>query len=142
MTMLLYIAFSASGIACITSAKVLPRSFTITDATRNRDTLLVLYLPSPQFSCVARASCPTAFISGGYGGSHLGYSFIARALNVRGYLVLAVHPQLNTDAPMATAGDLYSPRMPVSWWGVENLRFLSASLSAIRLAKVAIGRPL
>lgn len=108
----------------------LQQSALLFDAVRNREIPVQIYFPTRDGECVEHRRCPVAILSGGYGSNHKAYSFIAHALNDRGYLVVSIQHELSSDAPLAFDGDLYTLRMPVWHRGVENLRFARTTLAA------------
>ena len=101
-------------------------SLDLQDAARNRLVPTELYFPARH--CTPAVPCPVAFISPGYGLAHTDYSFLARSLASDGYLVVAIQHVLPTDPPLATTGTLFDNRMPMWRRGVENLRFVKATL--------------
>ncbi len=97
------------------------------DPARNRDVPVHLYKPSAE-DCCEEGLGPVALLSHGYGVGHREYSFLARALAARGFLVVAVQHDLPGDAPIPREGNVQEVRSP--WWkrGSENLLFVRAQL--------------
>lgn len=122
------LALVATGGAVATSGSH-AKSATLTDQERGRDVPVHVYLPAQTHACVAKASCPVAFISPGYGVPHTSYSFLADALTAQGYLVVAVQHDLPTDPPLTGKGDLVAIRTPAWQRGAANLRYVKAQLS-------------
>lgn len=52
-------------------------------------------------------------ISHGYGAKNTEYSFIANALAARGYFVLSIQHDLETDKALPTTGNLFDRRKPL-----------------------------
>jgi pimeloyl-ACP methyl ester carboxylesterase len=72
--------------------------------------------------------CPVAFISPGYEGTADAYSFLAKALNEVGFLVIGVQHELSTDTPMPLGGDIQTVRSPYWRQGAASLAFLLSEL--------------
>ena len=100
---------------------------TLRDPARSRDVPVRLYKPSAE-DCCAEGLSPVALLSHGYGVGHREYSFLAKALAARGFLVVAVQHDLPGDAPIPREGNVQEVRSP--WWkrGSENLLFVRAQL--------------
>ena len=97
------------------------------DASRERPIPIALHFP--RRGCAATQPCPVAFISPGHGLPHTDYSFIANALLVSGYLVVAIQHDLPSDPPLSKSGDLFANRMPAWKRGADNIRFVRETLS-------------
>ncbi|HEX8328064.1 MAG TPA: alpha/beta hydrolase [Hymenobacter sp.] len=95
------------------------------DAARRRAIPVALYAPTKP----ARASKrKLALFSHGYGGQHIGYSFVARTLAAHGYLVASVQHELPTDEPLPQTGNPREVRRPNWNRGVQNLAFVRREL--------------
>jgi hypothetical protein len=67
---------------------------------------------------------PVAIVNHGNTVKNTEYSFLANVLALRGYLVLSIQHDLDTDAPLVTkVGELYVGRLPVYERGVANILF-------------------
>lgn len=104
------------------------QSRVLIDPRRGREIPIDVHLPVAGNACLARRSCPVAFISSGYGLPHTSYRFIAQALAETGYLAVTVQHDLPGDPPLARSGNLVSIRMPMWQRGAHNLRFLRQAL--------------
>lgn len=79
-----------------------------------------------------------AILSHGYGGRNTAYSFIARELVRRGYVVASVQHELPGDPEIASGGDNLAARRQPNWLaGVDNIRFTAAELRRRGLATAA-----
>ncbi|MEZ0609661.1 serine aminopeptidase domain-containing protein [Fibrella sp. WM1] len=94
------------------------------DTTRHRAVPVVLYQPAklPKRPKIA-------VISHGYGGHSTDYSFIAHDLVAQGYVVAGVQHELPGDDPIPTTGNPRVVRRPNWERGVQNIRFVLASLN-------------
>ena len=67
---------------------------------------------------------PVAILNHGNTVKFTEYSFLANVFAARGYLVVSIQHDLQTDAPMVTkVGELYVGRLPQYQRGVANIRF-------------------
>ena len=103
---------------------------TLFDTARSRAIPIAVYRPAEDAACLAQRDCPVAFISPGYEGSAEAYTFLARALNRMGYLVIGIQLDLPTDAPMALNGDIQTIRSPYWRQGTASIAFLLRELPA------------
>lgn len=101
----------------------------LTDHDRGREVPIQVYFPGEGSDCVARAICPVALLSPGYGIPHTSYSFLANNLTEQGYLVVAVQHDLPSDPPLTGKGDLVVVRTPAWQRGAANLRFVKSELT-------------
>ncbi|WP_034211750.1 hypothetical protein [Arenimonas metalli] len=101
----------------------------LTDHERGREIPVQVYFPGEHNDCVARATCPVAFFSPGYGIPHTRYSFLTNNLAEQGYLVVAVQHDLPSDPPLVGKGDLVVVRTPAWKRGAANLRFVKTELT-------------
>lgn len=67
---------------------------------------------------------PVVIISHGYGAKNTEYSFIADSLVARGYFVVSIQHDLETDKPLPTTGNLFDRRKPLWERGVQNILFV------------------
>lgn len=102
---------------------------TIFDQTRNRTIPIEITFPHNIESCSTESKCPVAFLSAGYGISHLQYTFLSQQFNQLGYLVIAVGHELPGDPALSVSGHLYETRSENWSRGAETLDFLQVSLS-------------
>ena len=100
------------------------------DQARDRAVPVRLYRPAGG-SVREGGLRPVALLSPGYGVGHREYSFLARALALRGFLVVAVQHDLPADPRIPREGNVQEVRSP--WWrrGSENLLFVRARLREI-----------
>lgn len=94
---------------------------TIYDPSRERQIPIKIYLPD--IVCET-TQCPVAFLSAGYGVSHLKYNFIANFFNQRGYLIISVGHELESDPPLSVRDDLFETRLENWNRGAVSLAFL------------------
>jgi pimeloyl-ACP methyl ester carboxylesterase len=67
---------------------------------------------------------PVAILNHGNTVKFTEYSFLANVFAARGYLVVSVQHDLDSDAPLMTkVGELYVGRLPVYERGIANIRF-------------------
>ena len=105
----------------ITSAA--PISLTLNDVSRQRPLAVLLYGAS-----TGRPK-PLVIVSHGYGGHDSDYSFIARDLVARGYVVASIeHSERPGDPPMVNSGDLATLRRPVWQIGADSIGFVIRDL--------------
>lgn len=102
---------------------------TIYDKSRDRAIPIEVTFPSDIGQCHSKAKCPVAFLSAGYGISHLKYTFISNQLNRLGYLVIAVGHELPNDPALSVTGNLYKTRSENWSRGAKTLNFLKRSMS-------------
>ena len=76
---------------------------------------------------------PVVIISHGYQIKNTEYSFIANALATRGYFVVSIQHDLETDNPLPTTGNLFDRRKPLWERGVQNILFAMNELQKIKL---------
>jgi len=75
---------------------------------------------------------PVVIISHGYGAKNTEYSFIAYSLAARGYFVVSIQHDLETDKPLPTTGNLFDRRKPLWERGVQNISFVIGELQKIK----------
>ena len=125
------LCFLASAFFSLARAATEPavpeEDLTLHDPARDRAVPVRLYQPLAGRGREG-ALRPVAFLSPGYGVGHREYSFLAKALAIRGFLVVAVAHDLPGDPPIPREGNVYEVRSP--WWrrGSENLLFVRARL--------------
>jgi pimeloyl-ACP methyl ester carboxylesterase len=105
------------------------QSLELFDGARGRTIAIELRFPVGREACEPTRPCPVAFISPGYGLSHVEYSFIADALAERGHLAVSIQHDLPSDPALATSGDPMTVRMPAWRRGADTLRFVKTALS-------------
>ncbi len=69
-----------------------------------------------------------AIISTGYGVKENEYTYLSDFLITKGYYVVCVRHELDTDQPLPSRGNLYKKRLPVWERGVENIRFVLSEI--------------
>ena len=117
-------------LAGCTSRSPSPNEFSATlyDQHRLRVVPVKLYFPDRATLCTATSTCPTALLGPGYGVDHTHYSFIAKALNDLGYLVVAIQNQLPNDPDMPRGKNITALRRPFWQQGADNARFVRSEL--------------
>ena len=101
----------------------------IHDESRDRSIPIEITLPNNIEQCSTKSKCPVAFLSAGYGVSHLKYTFLSKQLNQIGYLVIAIGHELPSDPALSVSGNLYETRSENWNRGAKTLNFLKDSLS-------------
>jgi pimeloyl-ACP methyl ester carboxylesterase len=94
------------------------------DKTRGRNVPVVIY----QGGTINKS---VVIISHGYGVKNTEYSFIVNALATRGYFVVSIQHDLETDKPLSTTGNLFERRKPLWERGVQNILFVMNELQKI-----------
>jgi len=102
----------------------------IYDDARKRNIPVEISFPQNNEQCVLASKCPVAFLSAGYGISHLKYTFLTHELNQNGYLVIAIGHELPSDPPLSVSGNLYETRSENWIRGANTLDFLKIKLSS------------
>ena len=74
------------------------------DSKRNRAIPIVIYQDEK------KEKLPVVIINHGYGAKNTEYSFIANALAARGYFVVSIQHDLETDKPLPRTGNLVNQR--------------------------------
>ena len=100
----------------------------IFDKSRDRYIPIEISHPVQTGACKAQSPCSVAFISAGYGVSHLNYQFIANLLKQRGYMVVAIGHELPNDPPLSVSGNLYETRSENWSRGAVTLDFIRNNL--------------
>ncbi len=90
------------------------------DKTRGRNILIEIYNDKSPSKIV--------IINHGYGVKNTEYSFLANSLVEKGYLVISIQHDLQTDPPLPRTGNLYEKRKPVWERGVKNILFTISEL--------------
>lgn len=107
------------------------------DATRNRVIPCEIYQ-----SQNAKIDLPLVIINHGYGVKNSEYFFIANALANKGYFIISIQHDLETDGPLSTTGNLFKKRMPMWQQGVKNILFVlehfKTSSPALNLDKIIL----
>ena len=101
----------------------------IYDQSRDRNVPIDITVPQTETRCKKETKCPVAFLSAGYGVSHLKYSFLANQLSDLGYLVVAIGHELPNDPPLSTSGNLFETRSENWRRGAQTLDFVRSTLS-------------
>jgi hypothetical protein len=94
------------------------------DGARGRDIPVELYSPHGPKDGLAGDTTTLVVISNGYGVANVSYSFIAKPLASRGFVVASVQHDLVGDEPLARTGDLYARRRPAWERGAQTLAFV------------------
>lgn len=98
------------------------KDLSLFDKSRNREIPVAVYLPKK----IQKASL--VIIGHGYGqnqlGANKGYSFIAKALAKKGYLVASIQHELPTDPLLPTSGDIQVVRKPFWDSGAANILYV------------------
>jgi len=98
------------------------KDITLLDKSRNREIPMAVYLPKKI------QNTPLVIIGHGYSqnqlGANKGYSFIAKALAQKGYLVASIQHELPTDPIMPTTGDIQVVRKPFWESGAANILYV------------------
>jgi len=71
---------------------------------------------------------PVVIISHGYGVKNTEYAFIANALAARGYFIVSIQHDLETDKPLPRTGNIFERRKPLWERGVQNILFVIKEL--------------
>jgi alpha/beta hydrolase fold len=75
---------------------------------------------------------PVAILNHGNTVKFTEYSFLANVFAFRGYLVVSIQHDLETDAPMVTkVGELYVGRLPQIQRGIANIRFAVEKMKTV-----------
>ncbi|RUO29174.1 alpha/beta hydrolase [Aliidiomarina sedimenti] len=104
---------------------------TVYDESRDRHIPIEISHPTSQRDCSEAEKCPVAFLSAGYGVSHVKYSFLSQQLNQLGYMVVAIGHELESDPPLSVSGDLYESRSENWSRGAETLDFIKHNLEPV-----------
>ncbi|PWK53179.1 alpha/beta hydrolase [Pleionea mediterranea] len=102
---------------------------TIYDKSRDRAIPIEISFPGDIEKCTTKTKCPVAFLSAGYGISHLKYTFISNQFNQLGYLVIAVGHELPNDPALSVSGNLFETRSENWSRGAQTLDFLKNAMS-------------
>ena len=94
------------------------------DEARGRNVAVVIY----QGEAINK---PVVIINHGFGVKNTEYSFIANVLASRGYFVVSIQHDLQTDKPLPTMGNLFDTRKPLWERGVQNILFVIDKLKNI-----------
>ena len=114
LIILFSLLFAATGFAS--------KRFEIIDESRNRIIPLNIYEGNG-------ADLPVVIISHGYKlALNTQYSFIADALQARGYFVVSIQHELPNDPPLPVSGNLFERRKPIWERGVQNILFVISYL--------------
>ena len=92
------------------------------DSKRNRAIPIAIYQDEK------KEKLPVVIINHGYGAKNTEYSFIANALAARGYFVVSIQHDLETDKPLPRTGNLFKSRKPLWERGVQNILFIITEL--------------
>jgi predicted esterase len=92
----------------------------LTDKIRNRNIPIEIYN--------GNSPSKIAIINHGYGVKNTEYTFIASALVEKGFLVISIQHDLQTDPPLPRTGNLYEKRKPIWERGVKNILFTISEL--------------
>jgi pimeloyl-ACP methyl ester carboxylesterase len=126
--------------AYVTASKLAIRHETLTfydSARNNRPVLLDIAVrrDKEMKAILGTSKLPVAILSHGNTVRHNEYSFLANVLAARGYLVISIQHDLDTDGPLMTkAGEPYVGRLPEYERGVANILFAIDKLKPIEAA--------
>lgn len=125
------------GVAYLSASKWAIRHDTISffDAKRNRvvEVDVALRRDRDVAELTGMTVLPVAIVNHGNTVRFTEYSFLANVLAARGYLVLSIQHDIETDAPLVTkVGEQYVGRLPVYERGVANIDFAIAEMKKIR----------
>lgn len=126
------IVFACVGIAFLLgigselgcTAGVVSKSDYVHDASRNRDIPIEIYYRDGE----QPTQQEPVLLSAGYGCSSTEYSYIAKALSDKGYLVVAIQHELETDADIPSGEHIYDLRLPYWKEGIQSLHTVLAFL--------------
>ena len=121
-----YLKVIASIITCCVN---IVHAENIYDESRDRSIPVEITFPMELENCSLDLKCPVAFLSAGYGVSHVKYTFLSKQLNQLGYLVAAIGHELPSDPSLSLTGNLYNTRSENWRRGATTLHFLKDSLS-------------
>jgi pimeloyl-ACP methyl ester carboxylesterase len=102
----------------------------IFDKSRDRYIPIEISHPTQSDECKTQSPCSVAFISAGYGVSHLNYQFIGNLFKKRDYMVVAIGHELPNDPPLSVSGNLYETRSENWSRGALTLDYISNNLKA------------
>ena len=100
------------------------------DKSRNRSIPVEIYVSGESMG-KAKAGIiklPVVIINHGYGAKNTEYAFIANALAARGYFIVSIQHDLETDKPLPRTGNLFERRKPLWERGVQNILFVIKEL--------------
>jgi len=92
------------------------------DKAREREVSIVIYENKK------KDNLPVVIINHGYGVKNTEYSFIANALADRGYFIVSIQHDLESDVPLPRTGNLFERRKPLWERGVQNISFVMNEL--------------
>lgn len=123
------IAFAAFFLGCVATAQigraaVVSQSMYIHDESRNRDIPIEIYYREAE----EPHHKEPVLLSAGYGCSATEYSYIAKALSEKGYLVVALQHELETDAELPSGENVYELRLPNWREGIKSIQAVVAFL--------------
>ena len=117
-------------------ASPLPLSLEIGDKVRSRKISLMIYEGK------TTTHLPLIIINHGYGLKNSNYSFIATALTQKGYTVVSIQHDLDTDPPLPRSGNIFERRLPFWKQGVQNIKVvlekLKNSMPSLNLEKIIL----
>jgi len=106
----------------LTISAQIEKDIVLLDKSRNRKIPVAVYLPKKI------QNAPLVIIGHGYNfnqeGTNKGYSFIAKELAKKGYLVASIQHELPTDNLMPTTGDIQVVRKPFWESGSANILYV------------------
>ncbi len=120
------VAFVAAAYFSFSKWAVRHETVELYDASRSRVVAVDVAVrrDSEMRAMAGMKTLPVAIVNHGNTVKNTEYSFLANVLALRGYLVLSIQHDLETDAPLVTkVGELYVGRLPVYERGVANIMF-------------------
>lgn len=120
------VAFVAAAYFSFSKWAVRHETVELYDAARSRVVAVDVAVrrDSEMRAMAGMKTLPVAIVNHGNTVKNTEYSFLANVLALRGYLVLSIQHDLETDAPLVTkVGELYVGRLPVYERGVANIMF-------------------
>jgi hypothetical protein len=111
------------------------QTLTLFDVVRNRPVQLDIAVrrDKEMQAAAGMLKLPVAILNHGNTVRFTEYSFLANLLAGRGYMVVSIQHDLDTDAPLVTqVGEIYVGRLPVYHRGVANIEFAINQLKTIQ----------
>jgi len=109
---------------------ILSSRLILTDKKRNRAIPLQFYVSSESEAKAKSgiSKLPVAIINHGYGVKNTEYTFLANDLAAKGYFVISIQQDLDTDLPLPRTGNLFERRKPFWECGLQNLLYTISEL--------------
>lgn len=116
--LLLFILSLALLCNCTNSNLVISKSKIVQDTLRSRGIPIEIYTDLS----AAKHKEKLVIISAGYGSSNTEYSYIAKDLAAKSYLVICIQHEIQTDEMLPSGEDVYTLRLPNWREGVKSLQ--------------------